>query len=174
MRTLSKQARLWGLVLAVSACGGGGGSNDPGGTGPTPSIQVAVTPGTLSVQQGASGTVTVTVSRGGGFAGAVSLTVDGLPTGVTASAAQSPLTAGTTSAVVTVAVAAAVAPNAYVATIHATATGVGEATTTYALTVSAPPAYALSATPTALTLTQGASGATAIGVTRTNFTGGEP
>lgn len=172
MRTLSKQARLWGLVLAVSACGGGGGSNDPGGTGPTPSIQVAVTPGTLSVQQGASGTVTVTVSRGGGFAGAVSLTVDGLPTGVTASAAPSPLTAGTTSAVVTVAVAAAVAPNAYVATIHATATGVGEATTTYALTVSAPPAYALSATPTALTLTQGASGATAIGVTRTNFTGG--
>lgn len=154
-------------VLTALGCGGGGDN----GSGPSPSIQVAVAPGTLTVQQGGSGTVSVTLTRGGGFSAAVNVSVTGLPTGVNLTVTPSQLTGAVTTATVTVDVAASVPAGTYTATIRASAAGVGEATTTYTLTVTAIPNYALTATPPAVTIPQGTSGTSTIGVQRTNFTG---
>lgn len=166
---MSKGTRRWSAVaaaLAVAACSGGSDSS-----GPAPSIQVTASPTALTVQQGQSGTVAVSLTRGGGFSAAVNVSVDGLPAGVTVGVTPTQLTGAVTTATVTVTVAASVAPGTYTATIHASAAGVGEATATYTLTVTGIPNYALSATPAALSIGQGVSAVTAIGIARTNFPG---
>jgi len=133
--------RAWRQRIAVAATAfvpacGGDGDNEP--TGNSGSIQVAVNPATLSIEQGTSGSVTLSLTRGGGFTGAVSLAVSGLPTGITATVSPAQLSASETSASVTATAAAAVAPNTYTATVTATAQGVSQATATYQLTVTAP------------------------------------
>ena len=105
-------------AATVAACSGG----DDGGTNPTPTIDLALSSATLSVVQGASGTVTTTLTRAGGFAGEVAVTVEGAPTGVTA--APVTVAANATSGVVTIATTAATAPGTYPLTVRATGTGV--------------------------------------------------
>lgn len=155
-----------GTALTVS-CGGG----DGGPTGNNFTIQISVSPPSLTVQQGTSGTVTLTLVRGGGFADPVTATVSGLPPGVTVSVNPAQLTGSTTSALVTVDVAASQAPGVYTASVTATAAGVGSATGTYQLTVTPTPNYALSLSPAALPVQAGTSGNTTVGIARTNFTG---
>ena len=145
------------------------GCGDDGGSEPEGSISVSGSPSTLSVPQGSSGTVTVTLTRGGGFAEPVTVTVEGLPTGVTASVTPTSLTGTATQAVLTVTVLNSVAAGTYTATIRASAPGIGAATTTFALTVTAQANYTLTAT--AASVVQGASGTSNIAIQRTNFTG---
>jgi hypothetical protein len=145
------------------------GCGDDGGSEPEGSISVSASPSTLSVPQGSSGTVTVTLTRGGGFAEPVTVTVEGLPTGVTASVAPASLTGTATQAVLTVTVLNSVAVGTYTATVRASAPGIGAATTTFALTVTAQANYTLTATPASVV--QGASGTSNIAIQRTNFTG---
>ncbi|MCC6317075.1 MAG: hypothetical protein IT361_05220 [Gemmatimonadaceae bacterium] len=157
------------LVLAIgTACGGGG---DEGPTGNPGSITVAVNPGALTVQQGGTGTVNIALTRGGGFSGAVSLAIAGLPSGVTTTVTPASLSGATTSATVLVAVASTVPAGTYTATVRGSAAGIGEATTTYTLTVTAAPDFTLAATPAALTIAQGGNGTSNIAITRSNFAG---
>jgi hypothetical protein len=167
-RLLRQTVLVIAAVAAPLACGGGGDDPPTGGTG---SIVLTASPATLSLQQGMSGTVTLSLSRSGGFAGAVSVSVTGLPTGVTTSISPDQITGSTTSATVTVNVAATVAPGTYTATARATATGVGEATTTYTLTVTAAPNFTLTANPATLSIAQGASANTTIAIARTSLPG---
>lgn len=168
---------LWrrGAILAVFAMAltscNGDDNDDGGSTGPTGSIQLAVSPATVSIPQGGNATVTVTLQRGGGFSGAVTVAVEGLTTGITAVVTPTSLTGITTSATITVTVSPAVALATYTATVRASAVGVGDATATYTITVTAAPNVALAVTPTALTVTQGASANATVTLTRTNFTG---
>lgn len=118
------------------ACGGGG---DGGPVGNTGSIQLTVNPTTLPIQQGGSGTVTASLTRGGGFNGVVALAVTGLPTGITPTITPAQLSGTTTTATVSVSADATVAPQTYSATVTATAQGVGQATATYQVVVTAPP-----------------------------------
>lgn len=153
-------------ILTAIGCGG-----DDDGNGPTGSISLTASPPALTLPQGGSGTVTVTLVRGGGFADPVNVAVTGLPAGVTLSVTPAQLTGATTQATVTVNVGNTVPAGTYTATVTATATGIGSATATYTLTVTATPNYALTATPAAVTAGQGGSGTTTIGIQRTNFTG---
>ena len=50
---------------------------------------VSVSPASLILEQGTSGTVTVTLTRGGGFADPVTVTVSGLPSGIATSLSES-------------------------------------------------------------------------------------
>lgn len=168
-RSLWRGARIAMLAGALAACNGDDG--DGGTTGPTGSIQIAASPASLSVQQGTSATVSLTLTRGGSFAGVVTVAVEGLPTGLGATSVPATLTGTTTSATVTVTASASVAPATYTATVRATATGVGDATTTFAVVVTATPNVTLSVAPSALTVAQGATGAATVTLTRTNFTG---
>ena len=134
--TLIKDAARGVLVAAAAIAAPGCGDDDP--NEPTGSIQVAVSPATLTVPQGGSGSVTAQLTRGGGFTGDVTLAVTGLPTGVTTTITPPQLSATLSSATINVAVAATVSAGNYTATVTGTAQGVGQATATYQLTVTQP------------------------------------
>lgn len=69
------------LLLITVGCGGGAQANiQP----PPPSFTLSSSPGAVTLQQAASGSITVTVVPANGFSGSVSLSASGLPTGVTA------------------------------------------------------------------------------------------
>lgn len=167
----SKRFALLCVATAAAACGGG---DDNSGTNPTPAIGISVTPTSLSLAQGGNNTVTATVSRSGGFGGNIDLSLEGAPTGVTASFTPSSLTGSFTTSTVTFSAAASTAPGNYNLTIRAKGTGVTDQTASVALTVTAPatPSFSMTLAPTSLSLAQGASGSSTITLTRANgFTG---
>jgi len=130
-----------------------------------PDFSLAANPPAVTLVQAATAASTITVTRLNGFAPAVSFTIMGLPAGVTA-AFNPATTAGTTSIVTFTATASAALGSTAVAI---TGTGGGlTRTTTITLTVVPAPDFALTATPTTLTVVEGATAATAINVARLN------
>src|SRR6185503_5002100 len=82
------------VVTATNASGESANSSQVSATPQAPNFALSVTPNTLTVTRGASGTRTVTITRTGGFTGSVDLSTGTLPTGVTASFSPDPTTAG--------------------------------------------------------------------------------
>lgn len=159
------------LVLALlplwTACGGSDGSGGGGnGTDPTPSISITVTPGSLTLEQGQAGTLAVTLTRSGGFTGSVTLSVEGLPSGVTATAGS--IAAGASQAQVDLSAAAAAALGNATVTIRAAASGVTAATATVSLTVEAMPVgtFQLSLDPATLSIEQGDGASSTVAIDR--------
>ena len=135
-----------------------------------PRIGVALGTATVAVTKGSSATVPVSLSRSGSFAGSVNLTVDGAPDGLTAAFAPNP--AGGSTSVLTLSAASTLAPNDYPVTVHATATGVADATAPLVVTVSDAPSYSLSVDPTSVTVTPPATATVKVKIERTGgFTG---
>ena len=168
---LTRLARACTLVLLVASTACGTDNPSDPGTG-TPSISITLGATTLVFQQGNDGTVVVTLSRAGGFSGAVDLALTGLPTGVTAPGAQIP--AGSSQATLTLTAAVGAAVGSATATVRATGAGVAAATASLAVQVTAAPTggFTLSLAPAALTIQQGATDQTTLGVARTSpFTG---
>lgn len=169
LRLLSARSSLAAFfALAALACGGGDGGTPPPNLG---GFTVALSTTTLSIEQGASGSVTATIGRTGSFTGTVTLTTENLPAGLTASITPSSITSSTTSATLTVNVAASVAPGPYSFTIRGQASGLADQTAAVSLTVTARPAIAVALTPAAATVIQGSNTSFAATVSRTNFTG---
>lgn len=138
---------------------------------PAASYTLAVTPATLSVQQGQSGNATVNITRTN-FTGAVGLAVTGAPAGVTPTLGAASVTGDNTT--LAIAVATTVAAGNYTLTVTGTATGQANRTATLTLTVTAAPStgsIALSVTPNPLSIAQGATGTATLNIARTNFTG---
>jgi hypothetical protein len=77
------------------ACDGGTTDPDDGGNPPTPTIALSLSASTISVPQGASATVTATITRGG-YTGAVNIAIDGAPAGLGTSAAPATVAVGST------------------------------------------------------------------------------
>jgi hypothetical protein len=105
-----------------------------------PGFSVAAAPSSLTVNQGASGSSTITVSSQGGFNSATTLSASGLPTGVTGAFSTNPVTPpanGSATSALTF-TAAATAPTG---TTNVTVTGTSGSlirSATIALTISAP------------------------------------
>ena len=157
-------------LAAVAACGGGG----DGGTSPPPPVQgfaVSLSASSLSVEQGASGSITATVTRTGGFTGAVEVSAEGLPSGVTATLTPSTIGSGTTTGSLAVAVGASVPAGSYNFTIRAKASGLADQTFTASLTVTAKPTITVSLAPATASISQSGSGTFKATIARTNFTG---
>ena len=134
----------------------------------TPDFSLAASPSSLTVNRGASGTSTITITRIAGFASAVAFTASGLPTGVTASFNPATTTTTGTSSVLTLTASSTATLGA--ATVTVTGTGGSLThTTTIALTVANPatPDFSLAASPATLTVNQGASGTSTVTITRT-------
>ena len=131
----------------------------------TPSFTLSDSPTSLTVTQGSSGTSTITVHDVNGFSGSVTLAASGLPSGVTATFGTNPTT-GTS--VLTLTASSTATTGTSTVTITGTS-GSLTATTTLALTVSSTtsPAFSVSASPTSVTVTQGASGTSTITVSST-------
>lgn len=124
---------------------------------------------TATIVQGATTTIPITVSRTAGFTQPITITVDGLPAGVTASALSIPdgSTTGTLTLTATGTAAATTTPANI--TIKANATGATEQTATVALSVTASttPGFTVNAAPAALTATAGQGGTSTVTLART-------
>lgn len=133
---------------------------------PTGSFAVALASGTLSVQQGASGTVGVTVSRQAPFTGPVTLTVGGAPDGVTAT--LDPNEVDGTASTLDIAVGGSVTPGDYTLTVTGSADGPDDAGAELTLTVTAAPtgSFSLTLDTDALSVRQGNTGSVGVTVAR--------
>lgn len=157
---------LLGALLAAIVCGCGGGKAD---------FSLAVSPaGVAATVGGTPPQFTVTASGRNGFTGTISVTISGLPAGVTASPAKFPLTAGAVQQVRLI-LAATAAPGTTVFTVTGTS-GVLQHTATASLMVStaaSQPDFTLTATPASLALTAGgAAGQLVVSASAVNgFTG---
>jgi trimeric autotransporter adhesin len=158
---------LSGCVLLLSCDSKGGG----GMTEPTPSFTISVAPGSVTAAPGQSATVTVTLTRSGGFTDPVSLSLEGAPGGVSGTFQPTPMSGNGTSSTLTLQVGGAAAPGTYSTTVRARASGLEDRNATISLTIAQPAAIAVSVAPTSLALNQGGNGTTAVTVARTNFTG---
>jgi hypothetical protein len=134
MRTLLRSLLLVGLV----ACGGG--SNDspsPTPVAPTPAITV-VASSNSTIARGASGSVSILLTRSGGYTGAISLSASGLPSGVTAAIEPATVSGTATSATLVLSVATTVVSGASTVTVTASGTGVSTVSASFLLTVTTP------------------------------------
>jgi uncharacterized protein (DUF2141 family) len=140
-----------GIALVLAGC--------PQAAPPPPAGDFSLTasPQALSVQQGESDTVSVTVVPQQGFNAAVALSAQAPAGGVTVQFNPETITPGTNSTA-TITVAETVAPGSYPITISGTA-GNQTRTTTVTLTVTAQPAgdFSLALSPQALSVQQGGS-----------------
>lgn len=145
-----------------------------GGTTPSqtqnPTLTFSLSPTSANVDQGASVEVAGTATAGGSFSGAVTITVQGAPTGITGVVGNIQTNGATTTATVTLTVGAAVAAGAYPITLRAAGSGISSEAT-FTLTVNAPAAYTLAVSPDSITLEQSTSGVRDVTLVRTNFTG---
>jgi hypothetical protein len=134
---------------------------------PLGKFTLTASPTALTVAQGNSGTSTITIHPTGGFDQNVTLGASGLPSGVTASFSPNPATSTST-----LTLAASGSATVGKATIIITGTYTGASgsvveTTKVTLTV-VEPNFTLTASPTALTVTQGSSGPSTITIKPTN------
>ncbi|MCC6317293.1 MAG: hypothetical protein IT361_06320 [Gemmatimonadaceae bacterium] len=160
------------FATIVAACGGGGDkggpTQPPGNTG-----TLTLSAGTPAVQlsTGGSATAAVSIVRGGGFSGTVTLALSGLPTGVTGAFNPPSLDASTSASTLTLTAAANAAPGLATITITASGTGVTSSTTTVQVVVTQP-TIAISLTPATLSITAGQAGSTVVNIVRSaGFTG---
>jgi hypothetical protein len=94
-------------------------SYTPTTTTPTPDFSIGVSPGSRSVTQGGGTTYTATITPSSGFAGNVSFSVSGLPTGASGSFAPTSI-AGSGSSTLTVTTTGTTATGTYPLTVTAT------------------------------------------------------
>lgn len=157
----------------ITARGKGTGVNDATATytltvTAIPDYSLSVTPTTATIVKGASqGDIAVAIARTS-FDGAVTLSLGGAPSGVTATFTPDAPTLGT--ATMSLAVGASVAAGTYTLAING-AGAPGVRTTPFTLTVAEVPDYSLSVAPASLTLQQGSAGNATVTIGRTNFGG---
>ncbi len=152
-------------LLLLSACSTSAGD---GGITTPQSIAVGLSATSGTVTSGTSTTTTLSLTRVGGFAGLISLTVESVPNGVSVMFSPTQLSGSTTTAGVAITVATAATPGTNTIIIRATGTGVSAATTPYTLTIAAPPTPAITLTAGSSTVNtaQGASATIPITITR--------
>ena len=158
----------WGVGLGLMA-GPAGCSND-GTLGINPMITMTTSKPGMSIAQGAVGTLVATITRTD-FTGTISVVVDAMPNGVTATVTNVTTAGSTTTGDVTLVVGATVTLGIYPMTVRASGSGVTDATVALALTVTAAPAIRLALTPAALSILQLATGVTNVAIARTSYTG---
>lgn len=156
-------------LLSVPFAFACGGDDSPTDT-EDPSISVAITPTSASVEQAQSTDVSVSVSGAGGFSGTPTISLQDAPAGVTGTVGDLETNGSTTTATLTVSVAASTDPGSYNLTVRATGNSVAPATATLALTVTEAPSYELSSSAEQVMVELGGTGSTEIGLARTNFT----
>jgi uncharacterized membrane protein len=136
------------------------------GPGGNPNFTLSASPTSLTVNRGASGVGTITITRSGGFTSSVALSATGLPSGVTATFNPASTTGGSSTFTL------AASSTAATGTVNVTINGSGGSlsrSTTLSLTVNAPPPpdFTLSVNPSSLTINRGASSGATVTIART-------
>lgn len=155
-------------LLTTLACGDDGNAPPP----LTGAIALTLDPGTRTVVQGATATITATITRTAPFTGPVALIFESAQAGLTGTFAPDSVRTGVTSSTLTIAAAATVAPGDYPVTIRARAAGLTEQSTTAIITVTVPASFTFSASPDAISIEQGSTSVSLARITRAGgFTG---
>jgi hypothetical protein len=152
-----------GQQMQINTCNGSTSESFKLTTPSASGFTLGSSPSSLSVTQGSSASDTISVTPENGFSGSVSFAISGLPSGVTASFSPASSTSSTT---LTLTASSTAASGSSTVTITGTS-GSTTATTTIALTVVPlqTTGFSLSASPSSLSVTQGASGTDTISVT---------
>lgn len=164
MRFISRLSVVAVSLALFTACSS---DDTPPTEVPTPTISVAATTATGTAARGASATYPITITRGGGYTGAVTLAASNVPAGVTATFAPATLANGVTTSTLTLAVGATAAAATNTITVTASGSGVTDKTTTVSLTTTVPAAITLVAGSTTATIVQGLTTTIPITVSRT-------
>jgi uncharacterized membrane protein len=120
-----------------------------------PTLTLSAGSSAVTMVQGASGQVSFTADTGGSFTGNVSLSLSGLPSGLTASWSANPVSpaSGSASASATLTLAAGASTAVGSSTLTVTASGDGlTATSKVTLQVTQGPSFTLAASPTAVSM----------------------
>lgn len=129
---------------------------------------LTLSPISLSVEQGSSGTVDVTLARTN-FTEEVTLSLENAPPGVTGAFSPNPTTGD--ASVLTIEVAASATPDQYALTVRGTSASLSDETASLTLTVTEAPGFSLDAI-APISVQQGASGDRTVTFTRSGgFTG---
>ena len=129
------------------------------------SFTISASPASLSIVQGNQGTSTITTTVSGGFNSAISLSATGAPTGTTISFNPSTIPApGSGASTMTITVGASTPVGAYPITVTGNGGG-SQQSTTVTLTVTAPPNFAITASPASLSIAQGNQGTSTVTTT---------
>ena len=166
---VSRHNNLLVLILAAGGCG----SIDKFLEGNQPAdarLRVALQSSAVSVEQGSESTVVVTVTRVGEYSGPVTISVEGVPFGVTAEVGSASTTGAETSAPLILKASAAAAPGSYNMLVRSHADPIPvDGAAPLALTITQPPAYALSLSVPGLTIARGGVAPVTIQLSRTNY-----
>ena len=158
--------------VALAACQGGGGANGVDVTPPEFSIALSVSPTDVSIPIGGRQTLSVNVTRGGGYQGGVSFVVDGLPSYVTASFEPSVLWGTTGQATLTLVTTDEAPAGVYPIVVRARGDVVTEKSVTVNCTLVRVPGFTLSAAAPTVSVERGGTAQLGVGVGRTGgFTG---
>ncbi|CAK0737796.1 type IV pilus assembly protein PilY1 [Gammaproteobacteria bacterium] len=126
-------------------------------------ISLSISPTSLSVAKGASGTIAITVTPSGGFNSNVALSVSGLPAGTTATFSPTSIAGGNGASTLTLVVGSSTVTGSYTVTV--TASGGGKTkTSNITLTVTGGD-FAITTSSSTLTVAKGVSGTATITVT---------
>jgi hypothetical protein len=134
------------------------------------SVSMSLAPATATLNRGQSTTVNVTLARSN-FPDPVSMSVTGLPAGMTASWNPQTVGASATTTTLTLQTAADMLPGVYSLTVRGNATGVTIPNKIVTVTVNAPPQVRLYAAQNARTVNAGQSATYTIDLIRTAFSG---
>ena len=135
--------------------------------GSSPDFALSASPTSLTVTQGSSGASTISTSVSNGFNSSVALSISGLPSGVTASFSPTSIAApGSGSSTLNFTASSTATTGTFNTTVTATGGGITH-TTTIPLTVNAAtsPNFAISASPTSLSVAAGGTGTSTISTT---------
>src|SRR4029077_20220676 len=130
---------------------------------PPPDFSLSASPSSQTVTQGFATSYTVSVTPISGFAGSVTLSAGGLPSGAGATFSPNPTSAGSTMSVTT---SASTPAATYTLTITG-GSGSLSHSTSVTLVVQSPPDYSLSASPSSQTVVQGNGAGYTVNVTPT-------
>lgn len=164
-RRVSVSAVVAAALVALLACR----ADNPGSiTPPAPSINVRLGSNVLSIVQGQSSSVGVTVSCEGGYAGGVTLAVSGAPAGVTVTLEPSLVPSGAWGSMLTVAVDSKAELGTYPLILTARGTGVDAESAMLILTVraSSTPSIGVELASTRLSMPRGGKISVAIAISR--------
>ena len=141
--------------LKFSGCGGP----------PPPDFSISASPSSLTIQQGNQGTSAITTTVSNGFNNAISLSASGVPSGTTVSFNPNPIPApGSGTSTMSITVGGSTAPGTYPITVTGNGGGI-QHSTTVTLTVTGPPSFTISASPSSLTVAEGHQGTSTITTT---------
>ena len=136
-------------------------------TAPAPDFTISANPTSVSVNQGQSGTSSISVTAVNGFTGSVSLGATGCPTGATCSFSPSSVNPGSSSTL-TVATTSSTPGGTYTVTVTGTSGTLSHSTNVPVTVVAQAASFTLGASPASLTVKRNSSGTTTVTVTGAN------